>query len=83
MIEPLQDTVIVKPIKETPEGVRLPERAQNTLDFGIVWLVGPDVKILKRGDLVLLPTWNDDELEVDGERYIVLAEKNVAVRISE
>lgn len=83
MIEPLQDNVVIKPIEETPEGVRLPERAQNTLDFGIVWLIGPDVEVLKRGDLVLLPSWDDDKLEVDGEKYIVLAEKNISVRISE
>lgn len=83
MIEPLQDNLIIKPIKETPKGVLLPERAQNTFDFGIVWLIGPDVKVLKQGDLVLLPSWDDDKLEVDGEKYIVLAEKNISVRISE
>jgi co-chaperonin GroES (HSP10) len=83
MIEPLQDTVIVKPIKETPEGVLLPERAQDTLDFGIVWLIGPDVLRLTIGDVVVLPTWYDDKLEVDGVKYNVLAEKNISVRISE
>lgn len=83
MIEPLKDNVVIKPIKETPEEVVLPERGKNTLDFGIVWLVGPDVIALKRSDLVLLPSWNDDELEVKGEKYIVLAEKAISVRISE
>ncbi|MCK5611639.1 hypothetical protein KAR91_57745 [Candidatus Pacearchaeota archaeon] len=83
MIEPLKDNVVIKPIKETPERVVLPNRTPSDLYFGIVWLVGPDVKVLKQGDLVLLPTWNDDELEVDGRKYVVLTEKNISVRISE
>ena len=83
MIEPLGTNVVVKPIEETPEGVLLPERARDTLNFGIVWLVGPDVKVLKRGDLILLPSWNDDKLKVDGVEYVMLAEKSIGVRISE
>lgn len=85
MIEPLKDNVIIEPIKEsgkTPGGIILPERAQSAAKFGAVRFVGPDVQSLKPGDIVILPTWNDDELEVDGKKYIVLAEKTISVRIT-
>ena len=85
MIESLKDNVIIEPIKEsneTPGGILLPDRAQNIPKFGRVEYVGPDVQILKQHDIVVLPTWNDDELEVNGKRYIVLAEKVISVRIT-
>ena len=86
MIEPLKDNVIIEPIpesNETPGGIILPDRAQSAAKFGTVRFVGPDVVSLKLGDTVVLPTWNDDELEVNGKKYVVLAEKAISVRISE
>ena len=86
MIEPLKDNVIVKPAKTsetTPGGIIIPDRAQKDPKFGIVESVGPDVEALNSGDVVLLPGWDDATLEIDGEEYIVLAEKNISVRISE
>ncbi|KKN35476.1 hypothetical protein LCGC14_0783280 [marine sediment metagenome] len=86
MIEPLKDNVIVEPVVNPdliPGGITLPERSRDALRFGRVAYVGPDVQGLKPGDTVILPTWNDDELEIDGKKYIVLAEKAISVRITE
>jgi len=86
MIEPLQDNVIVEPMDESklpPSHITLPERARDDVRFGWVRFVGPNVLVLKPGNRVILPTWNDDKLEVSGKKYIVLAEKNISVRISE
>lgn len=86
MIEPLKDNVVIKPTKAsetTPGGIVLPDRAQKDSEFGVVDSVGPDVVALKKGDTVLLPGWDDVKLEVGGVEYIVLAEKNISVRISE
>lgn len=86
MIEPLGNNIIVEPIKNpihTPGGITLPHRARDDDRFGCVRFIGPDVKTLKPGDVIVLPTWNDDELEVDGKKYIVLVEKSISVRISE
>lgn len=85
MIEPLKDNVVIKPTKASkaiPGGIILPDRAQKDPKFGVVDSVGPDVEALKSGDTVLLPGWDDIELEIDGEKYIVLAEKAISVRIS-
>ena len=85
MIEPLKDNVVIKLTKaseSTPGGIILPDRAQNAPKFGVIDSVGPDVEALKPGDTVLLPGWDDIELEIDGEKYIVLAEKAISVRIS-
>lgn len=86
MIEPLKDNVIVQPMDESklpPSHITLPGRTRDDVRFGRVEYVGPDVQVLKQHDIVILPTWNDDELEVDGKKYIVLAEKAISVRISE
>ncbi len=85
MIEALQDNVIIQPIKEsdkTPGGIILPDRPASSPKFGIVRFIGPEVDRLTEGDVVVLPSWNDDELEVDGKKYIVLAEKSISVRVS-
>lgn len=84
MIETLQDNLVIEPIENpihAPGGIILPDRAQSAAKFGTVRFVGPDVQCLKPGDVVVLPTWNDDELEVDGKKYIVLAEKAISVRV--
>lgn len=85
MIEALQDNLIIEPTKEsdtTPGGIVLPDRAQKAPKFGTVRFVGPGVMALEPGDVIMLPSWDDDKLEVDGKEYIVLAEKNVTVRVS-
>lgn len=81
MIEVLKDNLIIEPLKHDTVEIILPERAQNAPKFGTVRFVGPDVQALKPGDTVILPTWNDDELEVDGKKYVVLAEKAISVRV--
>jgi co-chaperonin GroES (HSP10) len=82
MIEPLCDNLIVEPMKGTRDGIFLPDRSVSSDWLGTIRFVGPDVMRLAVGDVVILPTWNDDELKVDGKKYIVLAEKNISVRIS-
>lgn len=85
MIEALQDNLIIEPIKdrnEIPDRIILPDRSISSPYFGTVRFVGPGVKRLKPDDVVILPTWNDDELEVDDKKYIVLAEKAINVRVS-
>ena len=85
MIEPLKDNVVIKPAKAsetTPGGIILPDRVQSAPKFGVVDSVGPNVVTLKPGDTVLLPGWDDIEMEINGEKYVVLAEKAICVRIT-
>ena len=85
MIEPLKDNVIIEPITnpdKTLSHITLPNRSRDDVRFGIVRFVGPGVQTLKSGDIVVLPTWNDDELEIDGYVHVVLAEKAISVRIT-
>jgi len=89
MIEPLQDNLIIEPMDESGLlpghivlRIILPDRPVSNPKFGTVRFVGPDVVSLKPNDTVILPSWNDDEIEVDGKKYIVLAEKNISVRVS-
>ncbi len=84
MIEALQDNVIIELTKNPTVATKiiLPDRVASCPKFGTVRFIGPEVDRLTEGDVVVLPTWNDDELEVDGKKYIVLAEKNISVRVS-
>lgn len=85
MIKPLQDNLIIEPLVQPnpiPDGIVLPERARDDAQFGIVREVGPSVQALKPGDTVILPSWYDDKIEIDGKTYVVLAEKSISVRVS-
>lgn len=85
-IRPLQDRVIVKrkPSDErTPGGIIIPENAKEPLYEGTVLAVGNgkimengsirplDVKI---GDQVLFGKYTGTELQMDGEKVLVLRE---------
>ena len=87
MIEPLKDNIIIESttsaaIVSVEYGVVLPDRSVSDVHFGVIRFIGPDVEVLKLGDMVVLPTWNDEKLEVNGKKYIILAEKAISVRVS-
>lgn len=88
MIEVLQDNVVIELIPlaalvEIEHKIKLSDRLVSDSHYGTVYLVGPDVKRLDVGNVVVVPNWNDGNLEVDGKNCIILAEKSISMRISE
>ena len=87
-IRPLADRVVVKIVKEEKSsgGILLPDTAQEKPQTGEVIAVGPgktldngtkqtvDVQV---GEKVLFAKYSGTEVKLDGETYLLLAEKDL------
>jgi len=86
-IKPLGKRVLIKPVKEeekTKGGIFIPETAKEKKKQGIVVETGTvedkDFPV-KKGDVVLYTGYSSEELEVDGEKYLILESKDVIAKI--
>jgi chaperonin GroES len=88
-VVPLGDNVVVKRTeaeRKTAGGIVLPEAAQKQPDQGRVLSVG-DGRLLKdgtrvasqvrEGDRVLFSAWSGTEVEVDGDKLLIMPEHDI------
>jgi len=88
-VTPLGDRVIVKVTDATDEKVGslyIPDSAKEKPSEGTVVAVGPgrraeggdrlDMEV-RKGDTVIYGKWSGTEVEVDGDRFIVLREADI------
>lgn len=84
-VRPLHDRVAVKVIKleEKTKGGIIVNLDGKPLDTSMasVISVGPDVQIIKTGDTIALTKRCGDEIELDGQRIILIKESMVLARI--
>ena len=86
-IKPLGKRVLIKPVKEeerTAGGIYIPETAKEKKKQGIVVEVGTTEEKefpVKKGDVILYAGYSSEELEVDGEKYLILETKDVIAKI--
>jgi len=88
-LKPLQDRVIVKQSEaeeKTASGIVLPDSAKEKPTRGKVIAVGPGklddngkhMEIgLRAGDTVYYGKWSGTEVEVNGEKFVILKESDV------
>lgn len=88
-LHPIRDRVIIKPIpkeKTTASGIVLPDTSEEKPQEGEVIAVGPgrmtdDGKLItpsvERGHRVLFKKYAPDEVEVDGQKYLILDEGDI------
>ena len=93
-IVPLADRVVVKPITETQSksGIVIPKSAESEKsDQGEVVAVGAgkmeDGKLvpmtIKVGDKVIFAKYSPSEVEVDGQKYLVVKEEDILATIQQ
>ena len=78
-IKPLSDRVVAKkdqPLEKTKSGILLGE-AKEAPAYAVVEAVGPDVKAIKKGDKIIFKDYTSTEVEVDGEKHLILEEKDI------
>ena len=87
-IKPLSDRVLVKPAPaetRTASGIIIPETAQEKPLKGEVISVGNGTKdeemILKAGDHVLYGKYAGTEIELDGEKYLIMRQSDILASI--
>ena len=83
-IKPLADRVLVKPAaaeEKTAGGIIIPDTAKEKPLQGKVLAVGQGTKdeemVLKAGDQVLYGKYAGTEVELDGEKYIIMRQSDV------
>ncbi|MCL7475528.1 MAG: co-chaperone GroES [Methanosarcinales archaeon] len=87
-IVPLGKRVLIKPVKEeekTAGGIYIPESAKEKKKRGIVVETSASMDAkecpIKKGDTILYSGYSFEEMEINGEQYIVLDQKNIIAKI--
>ncbi len=83
-VKPLADRVLIKPApaeEKTVGGIIIPDSAKEKPLKGEVLAVGNGTKdeemVLKVGDQVLYGKYAGTELELDGEKYLIMRQSDV------
>ena len=83
-IKPLADRVLIKPAaaeEKTVGGIIIPDTAKEKPLQGNVLAVGAGTKdeemVLKAGDTVLYGKYSGTEIELDGEKYLIMRQNDV------
>ena len=83
-IKPLADRVLVKPAEaeqKTASGIIIPDSAKEKPLKGKVIAVGKGTKdeemVLKEGDEVLFGKYAGTEIEVEGEKFLIMRQSDV------
>jgi len=88
-LKPLDDKVVIKQSQaeeKTRGGIILPDTAKEKPQMGKVVAVGPGKLLddggrgamnVKKGDEVIYGKYSGTEVEVDGEKYIIVSEDQI------
>ena len=83
-IRPLSDRVLVRPIEvetKTSAGIIIPDTAKEKPLNGTVLAVGQGTKdeamVLKEGDKILYGKYSGTEVEIDGEKLLIMRQSDV------
>ena len=83
-IKPLADRVLIEPAPaetKTIGGIIIPDTAKEKPLRGTVKAVGHGTKdeemVLKEGDVVLYGKYAGTELEIEGEKYLIMRQSDV------
>lgn len=86
-ITPIGERVLIKPLEEerTAGGIYVPDSVKEGRKEGEVVAVGQmkDNKEvpLKKGDRVIYGGYSNDEVDVDGKKYVIIDLKDVLARV--
>ncbi|MBQ9591320.1 MAG: co-chaperone GroES [Paludibacteraceae bacterium] len=83
-IKPLADRVVIKPMEaetKTASGIIIPDTAKEKPLQGEVLAVGNGTKdeemVLKVGDTVLYGKYSGTEVELDGQKFLIMKQSDV------
>ena len=86
-LKPLGDRVLVKPVehKKVSNGIIIPDNVKNTNLEATVVSVGEDVvsNDIKEGFNIVYTKFTGNEMVLEGQKYIILFEKDILAVIGE
>lgn len=78
----IKDKILVK-VKEvenkTASGLIIPDSAKEKPYQGVILSVGKEVEDLKKDNIVLFNKYSGVEIEIEGEKYLVLKDTDILV----
>lgn len=91
-IKPLDDRVLIEPISDedlpagkagkTKSGIVLPDTADKEKpEQGKVIAIGPNVKEVKKGDIVLFNDYGPSKIKVNNKEYLVAKEEDILAKL--
>ncbi len=87
-IKPIGERVLIKPMKEeekTAGGIYIPETAKEKKKQGVVVEIGTtsddNEMPVQKGDLILYTGYDTEELEMDGEEYIIINVSDIIAKL--
>jgi len=84
-IKPLGDRVVAvreEASTKTASGLYLPDTAKEKAVAAVVQAVGPDVKVLKKGDKIVYKEYATTELKIGGTEYLLVKEEDVLATVN-
>ncbi len=78
-LKPLSDRIVAlkeEPMTQTKSGILLGE-AKEAPAYAVVESVGPDVKIVKKGDKIVYKNYSTTDVKVENKDYIIVKEEDV------
>ena len=86
-LKPLKDKILVQVVLNDPilkGGILLPDSHNNNKkEKGVVIEIGDKVEDVKKGDIILLPRYMGQNIELEGQEYYVIKESEVIAVIGE
>ena len=67
------------PKTQTTGGIYIPTTSQESLLQGTVRVVGPEVKIVGEGDVIILDGFSGTAVVIDGIPYLVLDQEDILI----
>ena len=78
-LKPLSDRIVAlkeEPMTQTKSGILLGE-AKEAPAYAVVESVGPDVKIVKKGDKIVYKNYSTTDVKVENKDYIIVKEEDI------
>lgn len=82
-LKPLSDRIVAKKeeeVTQTKSGILLGE-AKEKPAYAVVESVGPDVKVIKKGDKIVYKNYSTTDIKLDDTDYIIVKEEDVLATI--
>ena len=82
-LKPLSDRIVAKKeeeVTQTKSGILLGE-AKEKPAYAVVESVGPDVKVVKKGDKIVYKNYSTTDIKLDDTEYIIVKEEDVLATI--
>jgi len=74
--KPLGSNIRIEIINSGFTAMQQVDERENRTEKATVLEVAKDVKTIKKGDTILFKAYNIDEIEVDGEKYVLIPEED-------